>query len=64
MLLPVLPPHVTRDTARSYSHHFLELMFGLKRRLCNGNIAVHVRTGKGGWKDSDFGANSTYFLEV
>jgi hypothetical protein len=40
-------------------------MFAIKQRLCNGNIGVHVRTGKGGgWEDRDFGANETYFLEV
>jgi hypothetical protein len=52
------------DSLRSYSHHLLEIMMTLKQRMCNGNIGVHVRTGKGGWKDSDFAANSTYFLEV
>ena len=57
--------HVTVcNSLTRYSHHLLEVMFALKQRLCNGNIGVHVRTGRGNWTDKDFGANATYFLEV
>ena len=48
----------------TFSHRHLDMMFAMKRRLCNGNVGVHVRTGKGGWTDRDFGANVSYFVEV
>jgi len=48
----------------TFSHRYLDRMFSLKRHLCNGNVGVHVRTGKGGWTDRDFLANVSYFVEV